>query len=152
MSGLAYTARHAATAYTNAASVILQLTTSADTPITLKKIQLQAGVTSAGQSVVVLQAGYYATGHAAGTTVTPGAIVRRNTLAADTAVRIASATLGTTFTVVREWEWNIAMPFEEQFGDDALEWEVQASNVWALILPSASGTPTISGAIDFVER
>jgi hypothetical protein len=152
MSGLAYTARHPATAYTNVASVIAQLVTSADTPITIKRIQLQSGVTSSSQAVVVLQAGYYATAHAAGTTGTPQPIARRNTLAADTAFRFASATLGTTFTVVREWQWNIAMPWDEQFGDEDLNWEVPAANNWALILPNASGTPTISGAVDFVER
>lgn len=152
MSGLGYIARHPATAYTNVASVIGQLVTSADTPITLKKMRLESGVTSAGQAVVVLQAGYYATAHAAGTTGTPQPTARRNTLSADTAFRFASATLGTTFTAIREFQWNIAMPWEWQEGDDDFIWEIPAANNWALILPNAAGTPTISGEFAFVER
>ena len=152
MSGLAYTARHPATAYTNVASVIAQLVTSADTPITLKKMRLEGGVTSANQGIVVVQAGFYATPHAAGTVGTPLAKARRNTLACDTAFRYASATLGTTFTVWREWQWNIAIPWEDQPGDPMLEMEIPAATNFALILPSASGTPTISGEFEFEER
>jgi hypothetical protein len=152
MSGLAYHAMHTATAYTNAASVIFQLTTSADTPISIEQVKLQSGVTSSAQAIVRVQFGTYATGHAAGTTVTPTATQRRNTLAADTVVRIASATLGTTFTALREFQWNIAMPFEEQFGWDDIKLEIPAATVFAIILPAASGTPTLSGGIDFVER
>lgn len=152
MSGLSYHAMHTATAYTNVASVIYQLTTSADTPITLEQVKLQSNATSSGQSVVRVQFGTYATGHAAGTTVTPTSTQRRNTLAADTVVRIASATLGTTFTALREFQWNIAMPFEEQFGWEEIKMEIPAATAFAIILPAASGTPTLSGGVDFVER
>ena len=151
MSGLQYTAKHASTAYTNAASVIFQLTTSSACPITINRIELQSGVTTSSQAVVTLQWGYYATGHAAGTTVTPVPLQKKNTVSPATACRIASATLGTTFTVYKEWQWNIALPFDHGLGMDALKIEVPASTVWALILPSASGTPTLSGAIDFTE-
>ena len=152
MSGLQYTARHTATAYTNAASVLFQLTTSAACPITLNRIQLQSSVTTSSQAVVTLQAGYYATGHAAGTSVTPVALNKKNTVSAATACRIASATLGTSFTpVLYEWQWNIALPFDLVLGMDSLKIEVPAASVFALILPNASGTPTLSGAIDFTE-
>jgi hypothetical protein len=153
MSGLAYTARHPATAYTNVASVIMQLVASADTPLTVKKMQLQSGVTSAGQAIVVLQAGRYVTPHASGTTGTPQAINRRAaSIAAEATFRFASATLGTTLTIFKEWQWNIAMPWEEQFGDEDLDFEIPAGDNFVLLLPNASGTPTLSGGIDFVER
>ena len=151
MSGLQYTAKHASTAYTNAASVIFQLTTSAACPITINRIELQSGVTTSSQAVVVLQWGWYAAAHAAGTAVTPAPLQKKNTVSAATACRIASATMGTSFTAVREWQWNIALPFDHVLGMDSLKIEVPAATTWALILPAASGTPTLSGAIDFTE-
>jgi hypothetical protein len=151
MSGLQYTAKHAATAYTNAASVVFQLTTSAACPITINRVELQSSVTTSSQAVVVLQWGYYATPHAAGTSVTPLTLTKKNTVSSATACRIASATMGTTFTPYREWQWNIALPFDHVLGMDALKIEVPAATTWALILPSASGTPTLSGAIDYSE-
>lgn len=151
MSGLQYTARHTATAYTNAASVIYQLVTSAACPITLNRIQLQSSVTTSSQAVVTLQAGWYATAHAAGTSVTPAALQKKNTVSSATACRIASATMGTTFTPLYEWQWNIALPFDLVLGMDSLKIEVPAATTFALILPNASGTPTLSGAIDYTE-
>lgn len=151
MSGLNYTARHTATAYTNAASVIYQLTTSAACPITINRIELQSGVTTSSQAVVTLQWGYYTAGHAAGTSVTPVPLQKKNTVSSATGVRIASATMGTTFAPYKEFQWNIALPFDHVLGMDSLKIEVPAGTVWALILPGASGTPTISGAIDWTE-
>ncbi len=151
MAGLGYKARHTATAYTNAASVIFQLSTSSASPITIQRIQLQSSATTSAQSVITLQYGTYATGHAAGTTVTPQAITRRNAASSNTGVRIASATLGTTFTPIDEIQWNIALPLDLVFGLPSLQIEMAASQVFALIIPSASGTPTLSGSIDWVE-
>lgn len=152
MSGLTYRARHPSTAYTNVASVIAQLTTSADTPITINRVKLQANVISSGQAIVVVQFGVYATGHAAGTTGTPLATQRRNTLAADTTFRYASATLGTTFTAIDEFQWNTAMPWEDVMGMEEIKIEIPAASVFAIIFPSGPGTPTVSGSIDFMER
>jgi len=151
MSGLAYTFRHTATAYTNAASAVFQMTTSAACPITINRIELQSAVTTSSQAVVVLQWGTYVTAHAAGTSYTPKPLVPKNTVSSATACRFASATLGTTFAVYKEWQWNIALPFDHVLGMDPLKIEIPAATTWALILPNASGTPTLSGAIDYSE-
>lgn len=152
MSGLTYKCRHPATAYTNAASVIMQCLTSSDTPITVNRLKLQANVISSGQAIVIVQVGTYATGHAAGTSLAPLATQRRNTLAADTVFRYQSTTLGTTFTAIDEFQWNTAMPWEDTFGMDSIKWEVPAATAWAVLFPAGPGTPTISGSIDIEER
>jgi hypothetical protein len=151
MSGLVYIAKHASTAYTNAASVVFQLTTATGSPLTIHQFKLQSNALTSAQAIVICQWGYYATGTAAGTSYTPQATVLRNTVAPATTFRFASATLGTTFTAVDEFQWNIAAPWESTNGLPASKIEVQAGKVWALILPNASGTPTISGDITFEE-
>ena len=151
MSGLTYTVRHAATAYTNFQSVIFQAKTSAACPITINRIELQSGVTTSSQAIVIIQSGTYTTEHSAGASVIPKALAIKNTASSATAWRIASATLGTTFAVTREWQWNIALPFDHVLGMESLKIEIPAATVWAIILPNASGTPTISGAIDYTE-
>lgn len=152
MSGLAYTAHHPATAYTNAASVIAQLVAAAGVPITLKRLELQANVISSGQAIAVVQLGSYGTPHAAGTVGTLQPIMRRNSVSPQTAFRYASATLGTTFMPWKTWQWNLAIPWEQQFGDEALEFQIAGAGNCALILPSAIGTPTLSAALDIVEH
>lgn len=152
MSGLTYKARHLNTAYTNVANVIMQLTTSADTPITIHRFKLQANVISSGQAIVVVQYGTYATGTGGGTSATCVATQRRNTLAADTAFRYASTTMGTTFTTFDEFQWNTAMPWEDVMGMESLKLEIPAATAFAIIFPSGPGTPTVSGSIDFEER
>lgn len=151
MSGLTYVAKHASTAYTNAASVIFQLTAAAGSPFTIHQWKLQSSALTSAQAVVVLQWGFYATAHAAGTVYVPQALVQRNTVAPATVFRFASATLGTTFNIVDEWQWNIAAPWEDTRGLPSTKIEVQATKVWALVLPNASGTPTISGDLTFEE-
>ena len=152
MSGLDYTVRHTATAYSNAVSVIFQGVTSAACPITINRIELQSAVTTSSQAVVVIQWGIYTgAAHAAGTPVTPKALAPKNTLSSATAWRIASATLGTTFAVYKEWQWNIALPFDHVLGMPSLKIEVPAATVWALVLPAAAGTPTFSGSVDYTE-
>lgn len=152
MSGLGYIARHTATAYTNAASILFQLSTAAGGPITINRIELQSSVTTSSQAVVVVQAGYYATGSAAGgSTPTPQPLSKKNTVSSTVGVRIATATMGTTFTPYFEWQWNIALPFDYVLGMEDLKINVPASTAWALILPSASGTPTLSGGVSYSE-
>ena len=149
--GLAYIARHPATAYTNAASVIFQLSAGATDPMVIHQFVLQSSALTSAQAVVDVQWGYYASATAGGTSGTPAAVIKRNTIAAAAAFRYASATLGTTFTVVDEFQWNIAAPWESTNGLPQTKIEVPAAVVWALILPNASGTPTISGHVTFEE-
>lgn len=152
MSGLSYTADHPATAYTNAASVIAQIVAAAGVGFTLKRIELQSNQTSAGQAIAVVQLGSYATPHASGTSGTIRPINRRNTVSPASAFRYASATLGTTFTPWKTWQWNIALPFEQQFGDEDLEFEIAGGGNCALLLTAGIGTPTLSASLDIVEH
>lgn len=154
MSGLSYTARHPATAYSSVAAsqVIFQLTTGATVSATIKKIELQSSAVTSGQAIYGIQWGYYATGTAGGSTTTPAPVVKRNSVAAAAAFRYASSTLGTTFTVVDEYQWNIALPFEVTNGLSQTEIEVPANTAWALLLTTQSVTPTFSGKLTFEER
>jgi hypothetical protein len=151
MSGLIYEARHPATAYTNAASVIFQLVAAAGSPFTVHQLKLQSNTLTSAQAIVTVQWGFYVTPHAAGTLLAVQPTVQRNTVSPATAFRYASATLGTTFTAVDEFQWNLAAPWEATNGLPALKYEVQAGKNWALILPNASGTPTISGTVTIEE-
>ena len=145
--GLSYIARHPATAYTNVASVVFQLATTANHPITIHQFRLQSSALTSAQAIIDCQVGYYATATAGGTGGTLSPIISRNTVTPLTAFRFASATLGTTFTVVDEFQWNIAAPWEDTRGLPQTKYDVAYSSVWALILPNASGTPTISGSL-----
>lgn len=154
MSALGYTSRHPKSTYTNATWVIFQLATTASVVATLRNLKLQSAAKSDSQLVLSLQAGYYATAHAAGTSITPSPTMKRNSIAAVSAVRVASVTMGTTFTPIRDYQWNIAMPFEQNFDDPGLEWEIPVSTVWALIIAAAPGAvpADISGSLDHEER
>lgn len=154
MSAFGYTSRHAKTTYTNATWVIFQLVTSAAVVATLRNLKLQSAAKSDAQLILQLQAGYYATGHAAGTSVTPAPTNKRNTVAATAAVRTGSVTMGTTFTPVRDYQWNISMPFEQNFDDPGLEWDIPVSTAWALIIAAAPGAvpADITGTLDHEER
>jgi hypothetical protein len=154
MSGLGYIARHPAVAYGSVAAsqVIFQLTAAAGDPLTIKKIKLQSSAVTSGQAIYGLQWGFYVTGHAAGTSLTPLANNQRNGTATSAAFRYASATLGTTFTIIEEFQWNIALPFEETEGLPVSEIEVKGAGVWAMLLTTQSITPTLSGSVLYEER
>jgi hypothetical protein len=144
--GLSYIVRHPSTAYTNAASVIMQLTAGATDAFTLHQFKLQSNVLTSSQAIVICQWGYYATKTSSGgTAATPNPLTKRNTVSAATAGYYATATLGTTLTVYGEFQWNLAAPWEDTRGLIPSKIEVPAAAVWALVLPNASGTPTISG-------
>jgi hypothetical protein len=141
-----------ATAITNAATVVAQGTPSAAVPIRIHRIELQTNQTGSTQSIIPLQMGTYTTGTSTGgATPTPSPTLRRNTVAAASAWRVLTATMGTTFALLQEWQWNGATPFDMVFGKDATVPEIEVSKPWALIIPSASGTPTVSGSITFEE-
>lgn len=140
------------TAITNAATVVAQLTVAAGKPIRLKRIELQSNQTGSTQTVIPLQLGTYATGTStAGVTPTPKAVDRGVTTAASTAARCITATLGTTFTFLDSYQWNGANPFDMVYGLSEIQYEFAVSTVLALIIPSASGTPSITGKLTFEE-
>lgn len=141
-----------ATAITNAATVVWQATVAAGKPIRIKRIELQSNQTGSTQTVIPLQLGTYATGTStAGVTPTPRAVDRGITTAASTAFRCLTATLGTTFTINKDWQWNGATPFDMVFGLQEIQLEYAVSTVVALIIPSASGTPSLTGNVVFEE-
>ena len=141
-----------ATAITNAATVVAQLTVSAGKPIRLKRIELQSNQTGSTQTVIPLQLGTYATGTStAGVTPTPRATNRGISTAASTAARCLTATLGTTFTINNDWQWNGATPFDMVFGLLETQPEYAASTVVAVIIPAASGTPSLTCKLTFEE-
>ena len=141
-----------ATAITNAATVVAQGTNSASKPVRLKRIELQSNQTGSTQTVIPVQLGTYATGTStAGVTPTPKAVDRGITTAASTAFRCLTATLGTTFTVIDAYQWNGANPFDMVFGLTEIQYEFAVSAVWAIIIPAASGTPSLTGKLTFEE-
>lgn len=140
------------TAITNAATVLAQLTASAGKPIRLKRIELQSNQTGSTQTIIPVALGTYAAGTStAGVTPTPKAVDRGVTTAAATAARCLTATLGTTFTQLDEWQWNGANPFDMVFGLSETQYEFAVAAIVALVIPSASGTPSITGKITFEE-
>lgn len=154
MSGLGYLARHPATPYssTAASQVIMQLTAGSANPLTIKKIMLQSSAVTSGQAIYGIQWGWYVAGTAGGTLATPQALMKRNSVATAAAFRYQTATLGTTFSVIGEYQWNISLPFEETEGLAITEIEVPAGGVWALLLTTQSVTPTLSGGVIYEER
>lgn len=140
------------TAITNAATVLAQLTASAGKPIRLKRIELQSNQTGSTQSIIPVQLGTYTTATStAGVTPTPKAVDRGVTTAAATAARCLTATLGTTFAVIDSYQWNGANPFDMVFGLTEIQYEFAVSSIVALIIPSAAGTPSITGKLTFEE-
>lgn len=140
------------TAITNAATVLAQLTCSAGKPVRLKRIELQSNQTGSTQAIIPVSLGTYTTATSTGgVTPTPKAVDRGNTVAAATAARCLTATLGTTFAQLDEWQWNGANPFDMVFGLSETQYEFAVSSIIALIVPSASGTPSLTGKITFEE-
>lgn len=140
------------TAITNAATVLAQGTLSASKPMRLKRIELQSNQTGSTQSVITVSLGKYATATSTGG-VTPTAkpVDTGNTVSGSTTWRCLTATLGTTFTQWDEWQWNGANPFDMVFGLLETQYEISVSTVLALIVPTASGTPSITGKITYEE-
>lgn len=140
------------TAITNAATVVAQLVVAAGKPVRLKRIELQSNQTGSTQTVIPLQLGTYATlTSTAGVTPTPKAVDRGVTTAASSAMRCLTATLGTTLTVLDSYQWNGANPFDMVYGLTEIQYEFSAAAVVALVIPSASGTPSLTGKITFEE-
>lgn len=140
------------TAITNAATVIAQLTASAGKPVRLKRIELQSNQTGSTQSIIPVALGTYTTATSTGgVTPTPKAVDRGVTTAAATAARCLTATMGTTFAQLDEWQWNGANPFDMVLGLTEMQYEFAVSSIIALIIPSASGTPSLTGKITFEE-
>lgn len=140
------------TAITNAATVLAQLTTSAGKPLRLKRIELQSNQTGSTQTIIPVSLGTYTTATSTGgVQPTPKAVDQGITTAAATAARCLTATLGTTFAQLDQWQWNGANPFDQTLGFTESQYEFAVSKVIALIIPSASGTPSITGKLTFEE-
>lgn len=140
------------TAITNAATVLAQGTLSAGKPIRIKRIELQSNQTGLTQSVIPVSLGTYTTATGTGgVTPTAKAVDRGNTTTGATVWRCLTATLGTTFAQLDEWQWNGASFFDMTFGLTETQYEFSVSAVMALIIPAASGTPSITGKITYEE-
>jgi hypothetical protein len=151
--GLGYTADLVPTAFTNQASTIFQMTAASANPFSIHRLELQSNETGSTQTILQVQA-IIATGTGSGGTtvsITPGAVVRKNTVASATTVVAGYTTPGATTKVLHSWQWNGATPFDIVLGKDIMVWEIPASQIFALNFISAPGTPTISGTITFEE-
>lgn len=153
MSGRHYVMANTPTAITNNPWVIAQITCGATQPITIHQFRLQTNVLTSAQSVVTLQVGTYATGTSTNTVALPviKGLETWNTIASSSTPYGMTATLGTTFTILDQVQWNLALPWEDTRGLLPSKYEVQATKVWALILPNASGTPTVNASVLFEE-
>lgn len=150
MSGLTYTANVAHQTLTNAAQDLLEGLTSADTPITIHRVELSfATINQANTYFAIL---IRSTAGSGGSAVTPRATQRRNTLAADTAFNRQVTTPGTAGDVLGHWDWNVVAPFDQLYGKPDLEIEIPAATRFALALLSAVGTLAFSATLSFTER
>lgn len=151
--GLGYLVDLAPTGFTNVASTIFQLTAAAGGPFAIQRMELQSNQT--GSTQAILQLTMYiasATGSAGSTTsITPRAVVRKNTTTASTAAISGYTTPGAVSLVLHSWQWNGATPFDIVNGKDIIIPEVAAGQIWCLGFLTAPGTPTISGTIHIEE-
>jgi hypothetical protein len=151
--GLGYVADLVPTAFTNVASTIFQMTASAACPFSIHRLELQSNETGSTQTVLQVQAIIATSTGSGGTTtsITPHAIVQKNTTASATTCVSGYTTPGATTTVLHTWQWNGATPFDIVLGKDVMVFEIPASKIFALNFIAAPGTPTISGSITFEE-
>lgn len=155
--GLGYTINIPAFAITNTAWTVWSYSCAAGVAMALQRLQLQSNQTGSTQSVIPLQLGIYATTNASAGTVaapTSSATVRLNTRVMGGTTYGQTATMGTgAFTVIANWQWNGATPFDIINGKDIIipEFPGVVANLLALIIPSGSGTPTIGGSVQIEE-
>ena len=141
-------------AITAAPTVVLQGTNSASKPTRLKRIQLQSNQTGANQQIVQVELVTYATGTAAGTTVTAATV--NDAISAvytpATTFKAITTTMGTTPTNKIMWQWNTANPFDIVDGLLELQDEFAVSKVWAIIIPVAPSVGfNLTGTVNFEE-
>src|SRR5271165_4040820 len=134
-------------------SVVLQGTNSSSKPTRLKRIQLQSNNTGTTQQIVTIQYLFYATGTAAGTTVTAVPVDEGLTgiYTPSTLFKANTATLGTTPTVKYAWQWNTANPFDIVEGLLELQEEIPVSKPWALLAVSVGTSFNLTGTVNFEE-
>lgn len=153
MQGLGYTVDLAPTAFTNVSSTIFQLTAGAVNPFAIHRIELQSNQTGSTQAILQVQAVIASATGSAGTTtsITPRAVVRKNTVSSATASIAGYTTPGAVSLVLHTWQWNGASPFDIVLGKEIMVWEIPATQIFALNFLTAPGTPTISGTITIEE-
>lgn len=130
---------------------LLELLTSADTPISIHRLQLSAGVTTQEICRVILQ--LRTTAGSGGSAVTPVATNRRNTLAADVVANRQVTTPGTGGAQLHAWQWNLVMPLDIVLGKEDLVIEIPAATRVGFSLASApGGARSMSGEVEWGER
>jgi hypothetical protein len=155
--GLGYTINVPAAAATNTAWTIWNYSCAAGVAMALQRIQIQSNQTGSTQSIIPLQLGIYATTNSSTGTIaapTSSPTVRLNTRALGGTTYGQTATMGTgAFTVIQNWQWNGATPFDIVNGKDIIipEFPGSVAQLLALIIPSASGTPTVGGSVQIEE-
>lgn len=151
--GLGYVADLVPTAFTNVASTIFQMTAAAGAPFGIHRIELQSNQTGSTQAVLQIQAIVASGTGSGGTTasITPRAVIRKNTVASATTCVAGYTTPGAASVVLHSWQWNGATPFDIVLGKDIMVWEIAAGQIFALNFITAPGTPTISGSVTFEE-
>jgi hypothetical protein len=151
--GLGYLVNLAPTAFTNVASTIFQLTAAAGSPFGIHRIQLQSNQTGSTQAILQVQMVIASATGSGGTTtsITPRAVVRKNTTGASTAAISGYTTPGAFSVVLDGWQWNGANPLDLVNGKDIMVPEIAAGTIWALNFLTAPGTPIISGSVTIEE-
>lgn len=150
MSGLNYTALFENQSV-SAVQDLLEILTSADTPISVHRIQASAGVTTQEICRVILLT--RTTAGSGGSSVTPVATNRRNTLAADATANRQVTTPGTGGVNLHAWQWNLVMPLDIVLGKEDLVIEIPAATRIGLNLASApGGARSLSGEVEWSER
>lgn len=150
MSGLTYVASFQNVSLSNAAQDLLEGLTSADTPITIHRIE--ASFATINQANTYFQLLTRSTAGSGGTGVTPVASQRRNTISADTVFNRTVTTPGTLGVVINGWHWNVVAPFDLLLGKSDLEIEIPAATRFSFGLMAAVGTLATSCSITFTER
>lgn len=151
--GLGYFVDLVPTAFTNVASTIFQLTAGAVNPFSVHRLELQSNQTGSTQAILQVQMVIASGTGSGGTTlsITPRAVIRKNTTASATSCVSGYTTPGATSIVLHTWQWNGANPLDIVFGKEITVPEIQATQILGLNFLSAPGTPTISGTLTLEE-
>jgi len=146
--GLMYTANISNLASGTAVTDIFALETSATVPILIHEFRVTANQTV--DTRLNLQILRRTTAHTGGTTVTPRALNKRNTIAAATGVFAIDTTPGTAGDIIEGELWSELVPYSRIFTPDERIY-VPVSGFLCLAIVTAPAAVNLSGVVYFEE-
>jgi hypothetical protein len=140
---------------TGAASVLVQGTNSSSKPIRFNRILISSNNPGSGQQPLQINYGWYTTATSTGGSTPAATPVYEGLTGIYTPVttfRCNTTTLGTTFAQKYTFIWNTANPVDLVEGMPALQDEIPAGKIWALVFPTAATSAvSVAGTIYYEE-